>query len=88
MLRIWLLSPSLTRFLTAVVAHQDLERGHASPADRRQQLLVDHAGQAVGELGTDLLLGLAGEDIHDPVDGLRAVVRVKGRQHQVAGLGR
>ena len=69
--------------------HEDLAGGDAARAvQRRQQLLRDDALQGDRELHADLLLLLGREDVDDAVDRLRRVLRVQGREDEVAGLRR
>ena len=53
-----------------------------------QELLRDDALEGGCDLHPDLLLLVRRKDVDDAVDRLRAVLRVKGREHQVACLGR
>ena len=53
----------------------------------RQQRLTDDALEHEGKLGSHLGLLVLGEDVDDPVDGLRRRVGVQGGKGQVAGLG-
>jgi len=64
---------------------EDLHRRHPPLiVERRDQRLCDHAQQGVRDLDADLLLLMRWEDVHDTADRLGGVVRVEGRQHQVA----
>ena len=58
-----------------------------SPLGLRQQGLGDHALEHEGQLGPDLRLLVAREDVDDAVDRLRRRVGVQRREGQVAGLG-
>ena len=49
---------------------------------------VTTAWSAVDELDPHLLLLVRREDVDDSVDRLRRVLRVQGREDEVAGLGR
>ena len=52
------------------------------------QLLGDHALQRGRQLHAHLLLLVRREHVDDAVDRLGRVLRVQGREHEVAGLGR
>ena len=48
--------------------------------------LTDDTLQGRRELGSHLALLVGREDVDDAVDGLRGILRVKGGEHEVAGL--
>ena len=61
--------------------------GDATTADLGDEPLADDRGERHGELRAHLLLLIGGEHVDDPVDGLRRVVGVERREHEVTGLG-
>ena len=64
---------------------EDFEGNRSTDARRvEQELLADDAFENERELGTDLVVLGGWEDVDDSVDGLRAVVRVKRREHEVS----
>src|SRR3981081_4086994 len=68
--------PSLIRFWTASVFSRT-SKAATRPVAARQELLVDDRRQRVGQLYADLLLLLAREHIHDPIDRLGRIVGVQ-----------
>jgi hypothetical protein len=56
--------------------------------DRGNELLGDDRLDRRGELHPNLLLLMRWEDVDDPVDGLRRVLRVERGEHQVSGFRR
>ena len=60
----------------------------ARPVGGRQELLGHDALKRDRELNSHLLLLVRREDVDDPVDRLRGVLRVQGREDEVARLGR
>ena len=83
-----LVGPALTDEVAhRVVRDQQLERGDETAADSRQQSLRHDRRQRRRELHPDLGLAFGREDVGDAVERLRRVVRVQGREHEVAGLG-
>ena len=85
---IWCVLPSRIRFRTAGVSDEHLAaRDPARAVGGRQQLLGHDALERDRQLHAHLLLLVRREDVDDPVDRLRRVLGVKGREDEVAGLG-
>ena len=71
-----------------VGADQDLRGGApAGAVVARNEAQRDDPRQHRGELRADLRVRVGGERVDDAVDGLRGVVGVQRREHEVAGLG-
>ena len=69
--------------MCGVLIH-DFDRRAAFAVVAHYQALRQDGAQVLGHVEEDLAVLFAGEHVDDAVQGLRAVVCVKGGQHQVS----
>src|SRR5438105_4197137 len=82
--------------MNALLAYEVRNRGvideefigrNETARDARHQALREYACERRRELDTDLILLVCRECVDNAVQSLRSVVRMKGREDEVAGLG-